>query len=88
MKAIFLATICAALALPAAGWADANCKAYPKAEWIPEAAARAKIEAQGYAIRKFKVDGNCYEVDVTKDGKKLEIYVDAKTLDIVKTEND
>lgn len=67
--------------------ASAKCVAHPKAEWMKEADARAKIEAQGYAIKKFKVDGNCYEIyGTTKDGKKAEIYFDTKTLDIVKSE--
>ena len=67
--------------------AKADCKAYPKAEWMKEADAKAKIESQGYKIDKFKVDGNCYEIyGSNKDGKKVEIYYDAKTLEPVKTE--
>ena len=68
-------------------FAKANCKAYPKAEWMKEADAKAKIEAQGYTISKFKVDGNCYEIyGRNKAGKKVEIYYDAKTLEPVKSE--
>jgi hypothetical protein len=49
--------------------------------------AKAKLEADGYKIRKFKVDGNCYEIyGHNKDGKKVEIYFDTKTLDVVKAE--
>ena len=49
--------------------------------------ARAKIEAQGYTIDKFKVAGNCYEIyGKNKEGKKVEIYYDAKTLEPVKSE--
>lgn len=67
--------------------ASAKCEAHPKSEWISESDARARIEAQGYNIRKFKVDGNCYEIyGTTKDGKKAEIYFDTKTLDVVKSE--
>jgi len=85
---IIIPTLClAAAAAPTAAWAGANCKAYPKAEWMNEAAAKAKIEAQGFAITKFKVDGNCYEIyGKNEDGKKVEIYFDAKTLDVVKSE--
>lgn len=68
-------------------FAKADCKAYPQAEWMKEADAKAKIEAQGYTINKFKVDGNCYEIYArNKEGKKVEIYYDAKTLAPVKTE--
>ena len=68
-------------------YASANCPKYPKAEWMSQSDAKAKIEAQGYKIRKFKVDGNCYEIYGTnKDGKKAEVYFDAKTLEVVKAE--
>ena len=40
-----------------------------------------------YKIAKFKVDGNCYEIYGTnKDGKKVEIYFDTRSLDVVKAE--
>ncbi|MDO3623707.1 PepSY domain-containing protein [Ralstonia pseudosolanacearum] len=77
-----LATACSASA-----FASANCTAHPKNEWMPEAEAHAKIKAQGYTIKKFKVDGHCYEIYGTnQDGKKVEIYYDTKTLDVVKSE--
>jgi hypothetical protein len=77
----------AAAALPLTASAKADCKAHPKAEWMKEADAKAKIEGQGYMISKFKVDGNCYEIyGKNKDGKKVEIYFDTVTLDVVKSE--
>ena len=82
-----VATCVAGMLLPAAAFASANCKANPKAEWMSEADAKAKIAAQGYTIDKFKVDGNCYEIyGSNKEGKKVEIYYDAKTLAPVKSE--
>ena len=88
MKQIVLAAALGALtAFSGAASAKADCKAYPQAEWMKEADAKAKIEAQGYVIDKFKVSGNCYEIyGKNKDGKKVEIYYDAKTLEPVKTE--
>lgn len=85
MKRLALAmTLCFA---PLTAFAAANCPAYPKAEWMPQAEARQKIEAMGYKIAKFKVDGNCYEIyGENKEGKKAEVYFDAKTLQIVKSE--
>ena len=75
------------VAAPLAAHAKADCKAYPKSEWMKPDEARAKIEAQGYKVNKFKVDGNCYEIyGKNKEGKKVEIYYDAKTLDVVKSE--
>ena len=80
--------VLAALALGSTGaLAGAKCPAYPKAEWMKAEEAKAKIEAQGYKIRKFKVDGNCYEIyGWNKEGRKAEVYFDAKTLAIVKSE--
>jgi hypothetical protein len=88
VKQIVLAAMLGAVASFSSGaYAKADCKAYPKAEWMKEADAKAKIEAQGYTIGKFKVDGNCYEIyGKNKEGKKVEIYYDAKTLEPVKTE--
>ena len=78
----------AALALAGTGaLAGANCPKYPKSEWMPPDEAKSKIEAMGYKIRKFKVDGNCYEIyGRTREGKKAEVYFDAKTLAVVKSE--
>ena len=67
--------------------ASAKCSKYPQADWMPEADAKEKIVAQGYNIKKFKVDGNCYEIYGTnREGKKAEVYFDAKTLAVVKAE--
>ena len=67
--------------------AGANCPKYERNQWMSEAEARSKIEAQGYKIDKFKIDGNCYEIyGSNKDGKKVEIYFDTKTLEVVKAE--
>lgn len=86
-RIVSLCSLAVAMALPSAAWAGANCKSHPKAEWMKQSDAQAKIVADGYTISKFKVDGNCYEIYGTnKDGKKVEVYFDTKTLDIVKME--
>ena len=80
-------SLVAALLVSGTAFGGANCPKHPKNEWMPEAEAQAKIEAQGYKISKFKVDGNCYEIYGTnKDGKKAEVYFDTKTLAVVKAE--
>ena len=88
MKTLVCVAVVATTTLFSAhAFAKADCKAYPKAEWMTEADAKAKIVAQGYTINKFKVDGNCYEIyGKNKEGKNVEIYYDAKTLEPVKTE--
>ena len=87
MKPISLLALASIVVLPVGAQAGAPCKSNPKAEWMSEADAKTRLEAQGYNIAKFKVDGNCYEIYGTnKDGKKVEIYFDTKSLDIVKAE--
>ena len=71
-------------------WAGADCKKHDKKDWIPEADMKKKIQDMGYEIKKFKIDGNCYEIygyeGKDKDKKKVEIYFDTKTAEIVKKE--
>jgi hypothetical protein len=82
-----LALALGAFAFSGSAFAGAKCTAHPKSEWLPADAAKSRIEAQGYKIRKFKVDGQCYEIyGHDKNGKKVEIYFDTKTLEVVKAE--
>lgn len=65
--------------------AGPQCTTAPQAQWMTEAAMRAKIEKDGYTIKTFKVSGNCYEIyGFTKDGKKVEIYFNPVDGSIVK----
>ncbi|MCE1160937.1 MAG: PepSY domain-containing protein [Burkholderiales bacterium] len=62
-----------------------GCIAYPKNEWMNETDAKAKVAELGYKAKTFEVTGNCYEIyGFDKDGKKAEVYFDAKTMAIVK----
>lgn len=78
-----LALICSAFSTTL--YAAADCPAYPKEEWASENTLKEALDAEGYTIKKFKIDGNCYEIyGRNKEGKKVEIYFDMKTLAIVK----
>lgn len=80
-------TLSALLLAPSLALAGAKCEAHPKSEWMSDGDAKAKLEAEGYKIKKFKVDGHCYEIyGHNKEGKKVEIYFDTKTLAVVKAE--
>jgi len=64
-----------------------RCSSASKEEWMKEADAKAKIEGDGYKIKSFKISGDCHEIySGNKDGKKIEIYYDTKTLAPVKSE--
>ncbi len=73
--------------MPINVWASADCPAYPKEEWANEDTLKEALDAEGYTIKKFKIDGNCYEIyGRNKESKKVEIYFDMKTLAIIKAE--
>ncbi|MDO9282798.1 MAG: PepSY domain-containing protein [Methylotenera sp.] len=73
--------------LPMHAFAGADCAVHPKEEWASEGALKQALSEEGYTIKKFKVDGNCYEIyGRNKQGKKVEIYFDTKTFAIIKAE--
>jgi hypothetical protein len=67
--------------------ASANCAAHPKETWLQEEQLKKALTDEGYTIRTFKVDGNCYEMyGYNKAGKRAEIYFDTQTGHPVKAE--
>ncbi|OBX64904.1 hypothetical protein A9299_00120 [Moraxella osloensis] len=70
-------------------FAEANCQAHPKNEQIPQADFQKPLEKHDFTIKKFKTDGNCYEMyGKSKGGKKVKMYFDTKDGKIVKSEID
>ena len=69
-----LAAMLVILAAPA--FAGPACTSEPKAKWMSEHDMKAKITAQGYKFKVFKVSsGNCYEIyGRDRKGKRVEIY--------------
>ncbi|MEQ1602766.1 MAG: PepSY domain-containing protein [Methylophilaceae bacterium] len=73
--------------LPLQVFAGADCPAYPKAEWASKDTLQQTLKEEGYTIKKFKVEGNCYEIyGYNKQGKAVEIYFNTKTLAVIKAE--
>ncbi len=84
-----LATAVLALLVAPTVFAGADCPANSRDQWIPEADMRARIEGEGIAIKTFKIDDNCYEVYGRDDqGRKVEIYYDTASGEVVKSEID
>ena len=75
LSALFVTTLVAGAAV-----AGPTCTV-PQEKWIKEADFKARLEAQGYQIKTFKVSkGQCYEIyGFDKDGQKVEIYFDPQT---------
>lgn len=74
--------------------AGADCQEHPENQWLSVFDVQKKIiNEYGFAIKKFKVDGNCYEIygwrlDEAGKEQKIEVYFDTKTADIVKQKID
>ena len=75
LSALFVTTLVAGAAV-----AGPTCTV-PQEKWIKEADFKARLEAQGYQIKTFKVSrGQCYEIyGIDKNGRKVEIYFDPQT---------
>ena len=64
----------AALAAAPAFAAD-RCPDVPKDKALSAEQVQARLQSQGYDVRRVKREGACYEVKARKDGKKVEILV-------------
>ena len=78
MKRITLVSI---LALTLLGASSANatglttCKSGPQSGWKSQDALKKQLTAQGWKVRRIKVDGGCYEVYAINDkGERVESY--------------
>jgi len=81
-KKLIIATF---FALAGTAHAKKSCTDQPKDKWMSESAFKAKVEEQGFTIRKFKQPGTCYEIyGSNKEGKKVEIYFNPVDASIVK----
>lgn len=93
MTCIRLIAILLALGASSLASAAAKCPDTPKDKWMPIHDLQKKIVNEyGFAIKQFKVDGNCYEIygwGLAADGKKwqkIEVYFNPANGDIVKKE--
>ncbi|MEZ4871145.1 MAG: PepSY domain-containing protein [Bdellovibrionales bacterium] len=77
------------LTLATQAYAKKNCTSEPKSKWMSVAEFKAKIEKEGYKIRKFKQPGSCYEIyGQNPKGQKVEVYFNPVTAEVVKSELD
>lgn len=78
-KIIMTAALCA-LALPALAQSKPQCPNYPPAERMGVHKIQRQLLNQGYVIREFDYERNCYEAKVMdKDGQRSKLYLDAKS---------
>ena len=89
-KLLIVPTLALALAA-GAGQAFASddnaANSAPNSKWMTVAQITATLTAQGYDVRKVKVEDGAYEVyAIAKDGSRLEAELDPMTGAILKTE--
>lgn len=82
-----LPLLLALAALTAAAHGDVACPAAPKTEWRPQAELAARLQAEGWAVRRMVASGSCYEV-YAKDpqGRRIEAFFNPKTFERVMPE--
>lgn len=84
-----LILIASMLILTTQVYAKKSCTSEPKSKWMSESDFKAKMEKEGYRIRKFKQPGTCYEIyGQNPKGQKVEVYFNPVTTEIVKSEID
>lgn len=84
---MFQRTLVLALAVAASGTAFAadKCQAGPKDQWQAKEALEKKLVAEGWKVKRMKVEDGCYEVyGFDAKGQKTESFFNPKTFEAVK----
>jgi hypothetical protein len=81
MREITIVTVAASLLATAttahSGSLGRPCTAAPESQWLSINQLQAKIEAQGYKVRRAKLKQACGELyTLDKDGRRVELFVD------------
>jgi hypothetical protein len=76
LEKLLLALAFSGLSLAAFASDADSCTTEPKTKWLKDKEVQAKLEKQGYTVKRIKTEGSCYEAYVQgKDGKKAELLV-------------
>ncbi len=60
-----------------------------EADRQPIEALQSKLEADGWEIKKIKVDEGCYEAyAINSEGQRVEAYFNPQTFELIKSETD
>jgi hypothetical protein len=81
--------VCAAATAANASDPSRACTTAPQSQWRKIADLQAKVEEQGYKVRKAKLKKACGELyAVDKSGERIELFVDPTNAKIVETKKD
>lgn len=85
-RSLFALAACAATA-PA--FAADLCKGGPRESWMTREELTARLAEMGHAKPFLGIEDGCYEAKiVTAEGKRVEIYIDPVSGEVVKTKED
>ena len=59
----------------------------PMADWQPREAVARLAEANGWTVRRIKIDDGCYEIDGSDaEGRRIEVTVHPATLEVIEVD--
>ena len=83
-KSLWLASVLATLSVGTLANADDNDCYVPMANWQTREAVRNMAKAQGWNVRRLKIDDGCYEIKgYDASGRGIEAKIDPATLDVI-----
>lgn len=84
-----LSTLSLLVSLAAGSAAASDLCDVAKADRQPIDALQSKLEAEGWDIKKIKVDEGCYEAyAINAEGQRVEAYFNPQTFELIKSEID
>lgn len=86
---VFAGTLAGFAAISGPAFADDDyCGNIPRSEWKSISEAASAVEAKGYQVREIEADDGCFEVEARREnGERVELYINPRTLEIVRTES-
>lgn len=78
-----LSVLAAAPALARADWDGGQRLNVPRDQWLAPAEIADKLSGQGYKVHEIESDDGAYEVEMTKNGTRMEVYVHPATGEIL-----
>ena len=78
------AYIAAALLVAMPAIARESCPETPRDKWLRPEEVQVRMQQKGYDVQRVKKEGSCFEVKATKDGKRIEAYVNPADATVVK----
>ncbi len=86
-KSLILASVLATLSVGTLAYADDDDCYVPMSQWQSRDAVRGMAEAQGWKVRRIKIDDGCYEIKgYDASGREIEVKIDPATLAVIEME--